>query len=99
MASIRRRKDRYQVQVRRKGFEPVSKTFTTRTAAKKWIQVTEADMERRTYAPAPSVSVCELLERYEREVLPSHKGHQAERYRVQTLLSFFWGFEISPADL
>ena len=44
MASIRRRKDRYQVQVRRKGFEPVSKTFTSRTAAKKWVQVTEAAM-------------------------------------------------------
>ena len=49
-------------------------------------------MERRTYAPAPSISVCEILERYEREVLPSHKGHQAERYRVQTLLGFFGGF-------
>ena len=94
MASIRRRKDRYQVQVRRKGFEPVSKTFTTRTAAKKWVQVTEADMERRTYAPAPSISVCEILERYEREVLPSHKGHQAERYRVQTLLGFFGGLKL-----
>ena len=56
MASIRRRKDRYQVQVRRKGFEPVPKTFTGRTAAKKWIQAIEADMERRTYAPAPTIS-------------------------------------------
>ena len=94
MASIRRRKGRYQVQVRRKGFEPVSKTFTTRTAAKKWVQVTEADMERRTYAPAPSISVCEILKRYEREVLPSHKGHQAERCRVQTLLGVFGGLKL-----
>ena len=94
MASIRRRKDRYQVQVRRKGFEPVSKTFTSRAAAKKWIQATEADMERRTFAPAPTISVCEILERYKREVLPSHKGHQAERYRVQTLLGFFGGLKL-----
>ena len=89
MATFKKRNGRYQAQIRRKGYAPTYKTFSSITAAKKWVQVTEADMERRTYAPAPSIIVCEILKRYEREVLPSHKGHQAERYRVQTLLGFF----------
>ena len=94
MATFKKRNGRYQAQIRRKGYAPTYKTFSSITAAKKWVQVTEADMERRTYAPAPSISVCEILERYEREVLPSHKGHQAERYRVQTLLGFFGGLKL-----
>ena len=71
MSSIRKRNDRYQVQVRRRGYAPVSKTFTSRTAAKKWIQVTEADMERGSYAPPPSVIVCEILKRYQQDILPT----------------------------
>ena len=94
MATFKKRNGRYQAQIRRKGYPPTYKTFSSITAAKKWVQVTEADMERRTYAPALSVSVCEILERYEREVLPFHKGHQAERYRVQTLLGFFGGLKL-----
>ena len=102
MATFKKRNGRYQAQIRRKGYAPTYKTFSSITAAKKWVQVTEADMERRTYAPAPSISVCEILERYEREVLPSHKGHQVERYRVQTLLGFFGGLKLAhltPKDV
>ena len=33
-------------------------------------------------------TVGELLDRYRREILPSHKGQQAEGYRIQTILGF-----------
>ncbi len=49
MATIRKRNGRYQAQVRRKGYCPVSKTFTSITSAKKWIKATESDMERRLF--------------------------------------------------
>jgi integrase len=47
-------------------------------------------MERRLHvAPPDDTTVRELLKRYDKEILPSHKGHQVEQYRVQTLLGFF----------
>ena len=95
MSSIRKRNDRYQVQVRRRGYAPVSKTFTSRTAAKKWIQVTEADMERGSYAPPPSVIVCEILKRYQQDILPTHKGADVERYRLRRLNKHFGAMRLT----
>ena len=102
MSSIRKRNDRYQVQVRRRGYAPVSKTFTSRTAAKKWIQVTEADMERGSYAPPPSVIVCEILKRYQQDILPTHKGADVERYRLRRLNKHFGAMrltDLTPKDI
>ena len=95
MSSIRKRNDRYQVQVRRRGYTPVSKTFTSRTAAKKWIQVTEADMERGSYAPPPSVIVSEILKRYQQDILPTHKGADVERYRLRRLNKHFGAMRLT----
>ena len=95
MSSIRKRNDRYQVQVRRRGYTPVSKTFTSRTAAKKWIQVTEADMERGSYAPPPSVIVSEILKRYQQDILPTHKGADVERYRLRRLNKHFGAIRLT----
>ena len=44
MATIRKRGDRYHVQVRLKGFEPETASFERSTDAKAWAQKTEADM-------------------------------------------------------
>ena len=89
MAAIRRRGDRINVQIRKKGYPFISKSFRSLTVAKKWATTTEAGMERRLHVVIPDdTTVGELLSRYDREVLPTHKGHQAERYRVQTLLGF-----------
>ncbi len=95
MSSIRKRNDRYQVQVRRRGYAPVSKTFTSRTAAKKWIQVTEADMERGSYAPPPSVIVSEILKRYQQGILPAHKDADVERYRLRRLNKHFGSMRLT----
>ena len=57
MATIRKRNGRYQAQVRRKGYRPVSKTFTNITTAKKWIKAAESDMERRLFKPVSDITV------------------------------------------
>ena len=46
MAYIRIRNGRHEAQVRRKGHPPISKSFTSKTAAKTWIKAVETDMER-----------------------------------------------------
>ncbi len=45
MACIRKRSDRWQCQVRRKGFEPRSKTFAQRKDAERWGVLQERDLD------------------------------------------------------
>ena len=86
MATIRKRGSRYNVQIRKEGYPSITKTFTHRSVAKKWASSIEADMERHLYTEVPDqTTVEELLKRYQRQVLPSHKGHRVERYRLGTL--------------
>ena len=72
MAGIRRRGDRINVQIRKKGYPFISKSFVSLTVAKKWVVTTEADMERRLHIVIPDdTTVGELLNRYDREILPT----------------------------
>ena len=86
MATIRKRGSRYNVQIRKEGYPSITKTFTRISVAKKWAAGVEADMERRIHVEVPDqTTVGELLKRYKREILPSHKGQQVEAYRIGTL--------------
>ena len=86
MATIRKRGSRYNVQIRKEGYPSITKTFTHRSVAKKWASSIEADMERHLYIEVPDqTTVGELLQRYQRQVLPSHKGQEVEAYRLETL--------------
>ena len=86
MATIRKYRGKFNVQIRKKGYPFISKSFVSLTVAKKWAITTEADIERRIHAVIPNgTTVGILLDRYTKEILPTHKGQQAERYRVQTL--------------
>ena len=62
MGSIRVREGRYQANVRRKGYAPVTATFTSREVAKRFIKSTEIAMERGDYAPPSSLTVGELMQ-------------------------------------
>ena len=89
MATIRKFRDKINVQIRKKGYPFISKSFVSLTAAKKWAATTEVDMERHLHVVIPDdTTVGELLKRYIRDILPTHKGQQAEGYRIQTLLGF-----------
>ena len=95
MATIRKFRGKFNVQIRKKGYPFISKSFVSLTVAKKWAAATETDMERRLHMVVPDdTTVGNLLDRYVRDVLPTHKGQQVERYRVQTLLGFFGGLKL-----
>ena len=86
MASISKRGGRYHAQVRKSGYPPLTKTFSSLTTAKRWASTTEADMERNLHVVIPDKTLLEeLLDRYEKEVSPLHKSHQVEKYRLKTL--------------
>lgn len=52
MASIRKRGERWHVQIRRQGTSSISKSFTTKTDAKAWGLQTEALVESCGYQKA-----------------------------------------------
>jgi len=51
MASIRKRKNKYQVQIRRNGFPDLSKSFEHLRDAKEWARHTEIKLDRNELAP------------------------------------------------
>ena len=86
MATIRKRKGRYNIQIRKQGYPSITKTFSSIAVARKWAAGVEADMERHLYIEVPDqTTVGELLQRYQGQISPSHKGQQVEAYRLGTL--------------
>jgi len=102
MANIRRRQGRYQAQVRRKGYPQVTKTFTSKEAAKRWIKVVETDMERGEFNRRVDMTVGELIKRFENQVVPTHKEKQSTLSRCKQLrreLGKIPLSDLSPAHL
>ena len=95
MASLRKRDDKWQAQVRRTGHSPRSKSFQTRTNALRWIRQTEQELDRVGLAYDPSVleriTVADLLNRYLAEITPSKRGAASERKRLEVFLPAEWG--------
>ena len=86
MASIRRRNGRYHVQIRKNGYQTITHTLSSLSLARKWAAGVEADMERHLYIEvSESITLLSLLNRYQDEVIPLHKGSKSEKYRIQHL--------------
>lgn len=90
MASFLQRKNKWwQAKIRRKGYPIQSETFQKKEDAEKWARDIENKMDRGVFvsrAEAESTTLCEALERYEREVTPRKKGAEQERYRIRFLM-------------
>ena len=96
MATIRKRSGKYHAQIRKTGYQPLTKTFFSLTTAKRWASATEADMERSLHVVIPdNTTVGELLDRYEKEISPLHKSHKVEKYRLQTLRKYLGDKRVS----
>jgi integrase len=91
MATIRKRKDRWQAQVRRKGSSPVSKTFTLQKDAFLWARQMEIFADR---GEIPSVqqklaadsSLSDLITRYIQTVTSTKRSAEYETIILQALL-------------
>jgi ABC-type sugar transport system ATPase subunit len=88
MATIRKHGDRYHVQIRKKGQPPITKSFSDRKTAETFAKVTESRMERGVFqdsSVADQITLCELLEHYEEQILPGKKGGYKEQRRLVLL--------------
>jgi len=103
MGYIRVRDGRYQANIRRKGYARVSATFTSHKVAKQFIKSTEIAMEQGDYAPRSSMTVGELMQKYEAEYLPTLKnGGDSHKWRVRLLKRYFEDLplaDLTPAHL
>ena len=88
MASIRKRNNKWQVQVRRKGAGSIAKSFMTKSEATRWAYKQELNMESGLYGhigPA-DITLRDLLERYKSEVTPTKRGAAQEIRRINRLM-------------
>lgn len=80
MASIRKTGDKWRAEVARGG-DRRSKTFATKTEAKDWAARQEYEILNGAKVAA-GLKLAEVLDRYAREVSPTHRGHLWEAMRL-----------------
>lgn len=99
MATFRKRNGLWQVQVRRKGHEPKSKTFAVKADATEWAREIERSLDRQELGPdrktLKSITLAELVTRYKNEVLPKKRSCRFET----TLLDRFLRYSIAAKTL
>ena len=90
MATIRKRGAKWQVQVRRAGCRPVSRSFHVRRDAQAWARQTELQADQ---SELPSdqralqrVTLGKLVERYRDTVSVRKRGHAVERIVLTAFL-------------
>lgn len=85
MASICKRKEGWQVQIRKKGYKPVSKSFQKKSEADAWARQIESEMDRSIFVDrtqAEQTTLGELLDRYLAQITPHKKGFKQETSRI-----------------
>lgn len=85
MATVYRDRGRWRCQIQIKGFER-SKSFKHKKAAELWGIETEASIEKFANAEAASMTLRALVERYLKEITPTHKGIESETARLGAFL-------------
>jgi hypothetical protein len=90
MASIRRRRSKWQAQVRRRSHPPITRTFHRRADAELWVRQTEAEIDRGGLPMDSRVlrshTLADLLQRYANEVVPRKRGSNREVYMLRVIL-------------
>ena len=93
MAYFKQLKTKYwQVQIRRYGVKPETKTFPTRDEAKIWARLIESEIDRGIYVSryeAEHITFSELVHRYQKEVTPHKKSASREISRLKCVDKFF----------
>jgi len=101
MATIRKRvtqsNTKYQVQVRKIGHKPISKSFRSLRDAQTYAKDIEAKIERSTYQCAKdseSYLFGELAQRYLDEVLVFKKGYETEKYNIRPVIRYLKDYKL-----
>ena len=87
MATIRKRKRKWQVQIRHIGHKQISKTFNRKQEAELWARELEVsfDQNKLAHKTVHYPLFCKIIERYTIEVSAKKRGHIRERYFLNQL--------------
>ena len=92
MASITKRKTgTWQAQVRRRGYEGLSRSFDSKGDAEAWARRVEREMDRGVYidrTESERTTLAEALERYRREIVPGNRHPYQENQRINRWLDY-----------
>ena len=78
MSTIRKRKGKWFVEIRKKYFKPIRKTFEYKLDAEKYAREKQAEIDKGflvSYEQAQSTKLGELLERYRLEITSKKKSN------------------------
>ena len=90
MASISKRKNGWQVQIRKQGYPAISKCFDKKAGAEIWARSTESEMDRGRFldrSEADKTTLGDILKRYLLEKSPQKLGFKQEKSRIKSLLN------------
>ena len=88
MSTIRKRKGKWFVEIRKKYFKPIRKTFEYKLDAEKYAREKQAEIDKGflvSYEQAQSTKLSELLERYRTEITTKKKGATVEDFKIKFL--------------
>lgn len=90
MATFIKRGGKYQVQIRRKGFAPICRSFHLKGDAEEWARHMEIKADRGDL-PTPlkvldSYKVKDILVKYRDEIVPKKLGAKIETYILNAFL-------------
>ena len=90
MATFRRRKNKWQVQVRVLGAQPLSKTFIRKEEAQRWALDTEVQIQKGEFQQGleelKRLTLGDLLVRYRDTITIRKRGHHNETILINALL-------------
>ena len=101
MATIRKYRGKFNVQIRKKGYPFISKSFVSLTVAKKWAATTEADMERHLHVVIPDDTTVRGTAESLRQggSTDSQRSSGGDGIGFRNLLGFFGGLKLVRPDL
>ena len=88
MSSVRKRGKSWNAQVRISGWRSFTKTFSKKSDAVRWSK----DLENKLLSSSlpetniKNLKLKDLLQRYAKEISPTHKGGESEIYRMPEVL-------------
>lgn len=88
MATFRLRGDSWQVQIRRSGRTPVSRSFASRNDAEEWARRIESEVTEdrpNSQAVSDGPTIGQLLDRYERDITPTKRSCDRERDKIRVI--------------
>src|SRR5262249_38747074 len=91
MATIRKRKHKWEVQIRRLGLRPISKSFHTSKDAQAWARYMQVKADRADLPADPKALqrayLSELVVRYRDSISVAKRSYEKERYFLRTFLA------------